>query len=213
MKTAKTITAILVAALLVAAAPDKYTEQMKKNIGSLYAAQTLDDYQRAINALKRVADAEKTRWEPYYYTALGYTFMASLEPDGGRKDALLDLATGELEKAAAIKPDDSETVTLEGFIHMIRVTVDTPTRGPKLSMMAVQSFSKAMTLDPNNPRAAALMAQMMAGTARFFNQEPTEACATAKKANELFAGATYEDNSLQPVWGKSMNDSLLEQCK
>jgi hypothetical protein len=209
----KSLLIIATVALLAAAPADKFTDQMKKCIGTLYAARTPDDYQKSINTFNRIGDAEKTKWEPFYYSALGSIFMASGELDALKKDAILDIAKQTLDKASAVKGEDSEIVALEGFIQMLKVTVDPATRGPQYSMQAVQLFSKAMTLDPANPRATALMAQMQLGTARFFNQAPTEACATARKAAELFDAAKFSEDSLQPVWGQSMNEGVLAECK
>jgi hypothetical protein len=205
---------ILIAALIFPAAliaADKYTEQMTRSINAIYKAKTPTEYQEAINTLERIGSAEKTKWEPFYYAAFGYTLLAT-EAEPSKKDAILDQAQAALDKASAIKSEDSEIIALEGFITMIRLTVDPATRGPQYSMKAMQSFGHAAALNPNNPRALALMAQMQFGTAEFFNQEPTEACATAGRALELFAQPPSAD-SLAPSWGKSITEGLLAKCK
>jgi hypothetical protein len=190
---------------------DKYTEQMTRNISAIYNAKSPAEFQEAINTFERIGGAEKTKWEPFYYASFGYVLLATAaEPS--RKDALLDQAKSALDKAAAIRPDDSEIFALEGFITMIRLTVDPATRGPQYSMMAMQSFGRAVSLNPNNPRALALMAQMQLGTAQFFKQEPTEACSTARKALELFTTTTPTD-PLAPAWGKSMTEEIVVNCK
>ena len=48
---------------------DKYTEQMTKNIEAIYKAQAPDQFQQAINAFERIGNAEKTKWEPFYWTS------------------------------------------------------------------------------------------------------------------------------------------------
>src|SRR5690242_3391531 len=80
-------------------AADKFTEQMSKNIEAIYKAQTADEYQRAINTFERIGNAEKSRWEPYYYAAFGYVLMAAGEQDLSKKDPLLDLAKASVDKA------------------------------------------------------------------------------------------------------------------
>jgi len=202
--------AILSAPLALFAA-DKYTEQMTRSINAIYNAQTPVEFQEAINTFERIGSAEKTKWEPFYYASFGYVLLAT-EAELSNRDAILDQATSALNKASAIRPNDSEIIALEGFITMIRLTADPATRGPQYSMQAMQSFGKAVALDSNNPRALALMAQMQLGTAQFFKQEPTEACATARKALELFSSATPTD-PLAPAWGKSMTEGLLVNCK
>ena len=108
------------------------------------------------------------------------------ETDAAKKDAFLDQAKSELDKACAIQSNESEIVAIEGFIHMVRVTVDPATRGQKYSSLAMQAFGKAISLNPENPRALMLLAQMQLGTARFFNSSTAEACATAQKALEKY---------------------------
>jgi tetratricopeptide (TPR) repeat protein len=191
---------------------EKYVEAMKKNIDVVYKAATIDELQSAVNALARIGEAEKTKWEPFYYASFGNIMMANREQDGTKKDAFLDQAKAMLDKATAIQPNDSELAALEGFIYMIRVTVDPASRGPQYSMLSMQAFGKALTINPNNPRAMALMAQMQFGTAQFFKQEPTEACEANRKALELFNSAK-PTNPLAPAWGKGMAESLIKSCE
>jgi hypothetical protein len=194
------------------ASDGKYYEAMQKNIMTVYTAQNITDLQNAVNTLTRIADAEKTKWEPFYYVSFGYIMMSNKETDNAKKDVYLDQATSALDKAKAILTDDSELTALEGFIHMMRISIDPAARGSKFSTLAMQSFGKAMGQNSENPRAIALMAQMQLGTAKFFNSPITDACALATKANEKFT--TYKsENPLAPQWGKEMNAGLLTQCK
>ena len=191
---------------------DKYVTQMTKSIDAIYKARTPEEYQQTINAFERIGNAEKTKWEPFYYASFGYLMQATREQDGGKKDQLLDLAAASLDKAKAVKENESEIVALEGFIYMIRLTVDPATRGPQYSGMAMQSFGKAIGLNPENPRALAFMAQMQYGTAEFFKSSTADACATLAKSLEKFA-SFKTDNQLAPQWGKGMAEGMKEQCK
>jgi hypothetical protein len=208
----KTTLLIIAAFALTNVMADKYTEQMTKNIEAVYKAATLEELQKAVNTFERIGGAEKTKWEPHYYAAFGYVMIANREKDPIKKDSFLDLAKAALDKASAIKADESEIVALEGFVQMIRVTVDPAARGQQYSMMAMQSYGKALGLNPQNPRALALMAQMQFGTAQFFKQAPTEGCETAKKALAVFESAVPTD-PLAPAWGKGMTEELLKVCK
>lgn len=198
--------------LVTLANDSKYLEVMSKNIEAVYKGQTIEELQQAVNALDRVADAEKTKWEPYYYSAYGNVMMANREQDAIKKDGYLDLALVAVEKAKAINENESEIIAMEGFIHMIRLTVDPATRGQQYSIMAMQTFGKAISLNPENPRALSLLAQMQFGTARFFNSPPTEACETVAKAVEKFETFKSE-NPLAPVWGKGMTEALKRNCQ
>lgn len=209
----KTITLILTLfSTVVFANDEKYTEQMTKNIETVYRAQTNEEFQSAINSFERIGNAEKTKWEPFYYAAFGYVMQATREQDGGKKDQYLDLAAASLGKAKAIKENESEIVALQGFVHMIRVTVDPASRGQKYSSLAFQSYGEAIALNPENPRALVFMAQMQYGTAQFFNSSTAEACATLDKAIEKFS-SFKESNALAPRWGRQTAEGMKEQCK
>jgi tetratricopeptide (TPR) repeat protein len=212
----KTKTIILFALLCIIhmawATDDKYTETMKKNIQSVYTAQSIPDIQQAVNAFERIGAAEKNKWEPFYYAAWGYIMIANRETDGAKKDAVLDQAQAAIKKAQEIVPAESEVVALQGFVHMIRVTVDPASRGQQYSALAYQSLNKAVAINPENPRALTLLGQMQFGTAQFFGSPTTEACATITKALEKFA-ATSERKPLAPEWGKGMADGLKGKCQ
>ena len=207
-----TLTILLVLIVTTLTAQDKYTETMLKNIDAVYKAKTVAEHQDAANAFERIAAAEKTKWEPHYYVAYSYIMMANLETEGTKKDMYLDLATKDLDKAKAIKANDSEITALEGFIYMIRVTVDPASRGQEYSSKSFRSFSTAVALNPENPRALALLAQMQYGTAQFFGTSTVEACGTVDKSLQKFE--TYKaENALAPQWGKQMAEGLKSHCK
>ncbi|MBL7844735.1 MAG: hypothetical protein KF846_01490 [Cyclobacteriaceae bacterium] len=215
MKTMNIIPLFLLALSLLAfgaTANDRYNESMQKNIQSVYTAKTIDEIQLAVNAFERIGEAEKNKWEPFYYASFGYVMMATREKEAQKKDAYLDLSLKALEKAKAINPAESEIVTVEGFVHMMRVTVDPASRGQQYSGLAMQTFGKAIALNPENPRALSLMAQMQYGTAQFFGSSTAEACGTLNKALEKFE--TFKsDNQLAPTWGKPMAEGMRAQCK
>lgn len=211
-----TIVPILLFVLLLISqelfANDKYTETMQKNINGVYQAKTVEELQGYVNTFHRIGEAEKTKWEPFYYEAFGYVMISTREADGSKKDASLDLALKAIEKAKIIQPNDSELVAMEGFVHMIRVSVDPASRGQQYSGMAFQSFNKAVAMNPENPRALSLLAQMEYGTAQFFGSPTTEACARVDKALEKFESYTSE-NPLAPTWGKSVAEGMKKKCQ
>ena len=216
MKTLKIIPLILAAIVLLVsklarANDDKYISIMQKNIETVYHAEAVTELQDVVNSFQRIGEAEKTRWEPFYYASFGYIMIANHEQEPAKKDAYLDLALKGIAKANELHPGESEIVALEGFVHMIRVTVDPASRGQQYSGLAFQTFAKAVAMNPENPRALSLLAQMQYGTAQFFGSPTTEACGTLVKALEKFE--TYKpDNVLAPQWGRGMAEGLKSKC-
>lgn len=188
-----------------------YYQAMGKQIGAVYAAQTIDELQNAINALDRIGQAEPAKWEPQYYCAFGYLMMATREKDGQKVDNYLDLALERVKRGQDVSKDNSELLALEGFAHMLRVSVDPASRGQRFSGMSMKSFNKALKVNPSNPRALSLMAQMQHGTAQFFGSSTEESCRMAKKALELF-DTQKSDEPLAPQWGKEMTAGMVKRC-
>ena len=197
---------------LTALANDKYQKAMLKNIPSVYSAETIEDHQKVVNNLTRIADAEKDKWEPYYYITYSYVMMSFKEQEAGKKDQHLDLAQEALNKGTAVAPKESELITLQGFIHTGRLSVDPMTRGAEYSGMTMQTLNQALGLDPDNPRTLLLMGQMMYGTAQFMGESTAQACEMIGKSLEKFETFT-STNPLAPQWGKMQAEEALEGCK
>ena len=206
------LTSILLASACMLQAQDQFTGAMLKNIDALYHAKTIDEYQASVNAFERIAAAEKNKYEPYYYAGFGNIMIAANESEASQKDNYLDLAAKAIEKASKLKPNDSEIIALEGFVHMIRVNVDPASRGQEYSGKAFTAFNKALSLDPENPRALALLGRMQLGTAKFFGSDTREACTTSGKALDKFD--SYKPTaSLAPHWGKAIAEEVKANCK
>ena len=191
---------------------DQYLEAMQKSIAAVYHASSIEQYQHEINTLQRIAAAEQKRWEPAYYAGFCYLMMANLETDVRKKDRYLDEAMISIQRAKQAAGEESEVLTLEGFVYMMRVAVDPGARGPEFAPLAMQTFGSAIQANPENPRALTLMARMQYGTAEFFGSSTSEACENVNKARFMFE--TYKsENALAPQWGKSIAEALMQQCK
>lgn len=205
----KTITFLLFGFLLTM---NTYEKIMLENIRQIYEASSVEAYRESANAFDRIAARETDKWEPLYYSAYGYLMMAGLSQENDPKDQYLDLAMERVKKGLEIAPEESELVTLEGFAYMLRVTVDPMNRGPKFSPMAIQTFQKAISLNPDNPRAHFMLGQMELGTARFFNSDTSGPCTKIQQSVEMFEVESAEE-SLMPSWGKSWAEGAAEHCK
>lgn len=206
---------MMVNAIVPSFAQTAYEKAMAKELEQMQQARTNDDLQNVANAFVRIAERNTSEWLPQYYTAFTYANMAFRSAGSPQeKDALFAQAKKHAEKAQAIDPANAEIVALQGYILMGELSVDPSSRGQSMSGLVMQTFGKAIGMDPTNPRALCLMAQMEAGTAKFFGQGPEKACSMAKSSLQLFdneaAGSTP---SLLPRWGRQMAEQLLSGCE
>ena len=192
--------------------PSQYLEVMQKNIQLLFEAQTAEDLQVTVNAFERIAQSEKDKWHPLYYTSLGYVMMSTRVEDPDVKDEYLDYARERLKEAMKIEPKESELVALEGFIYMIRTSIDPASRGQQYSGLAMLALGKAVAMDPENPRALYLQARMQLGTARFFGSDISDACTLLDQA--IYCFDRFEPtHPLDPSWGKRDAIAVKQQCE
>ncbi len=205
---------LLMISSFVLSSQNPYVESMVKGMQLLQGAQNKDQFVEAANHFDRIAQVEKEQWHPAYHASFAKTIAATQVSDHNMIEKLLDEAQASLDQAAAMIDHNSEILTIQGFIHMLRIGVDPMTRGPQYSGMSSASFQKAIDLDENNPRATYLLAQLSHGTAQFFGSGTEEACQLNEKALALFAAEEKNKNeaSFDPKWGKKMAESFKEQC-
>lgn len=84
-----------------------------------------------------------------------------------------------------------------------------------MSGKVMYNFGKAMKIDPKNPRATVLMAQMEFGMAKFFNSGTEKACDLVKVSQRSFEAQNEETlkAALMPTWGKYLADQLSKVCQ
>lgn len=211
-------TIILIFAIIdsVFAQETPYQKVMKTEIARLNRADSLNKFQQSANAFSRISQLNPTEWLPFYYGALAYIYQGldnsmSLE----KKDEALTKAEELIKKAEVISPDNAEIIALEGFKVMAEVSADPTSRGQSLSGKVMYNFGKAMKIDPKNPRAAVLMAQMEFGMAKFFNSGTEKACDLVKVSQRSFEAQNEETlkAALMPTWGKYLADQLSKVCQ
>ena len=191
---------------------DRFSKNMSSNIEALYTAGTIEELQAVANKFERIASVETDQWLPGYYSSLAYIWMATREEDLATRDKWLDQSQLMLDKSISILENDSEIIALQGFIYMMRVTVDPASRGQVYSQKAFAEFGKAVSLDERNPRAVFFKGQMEFGTAQFFKMDTAPACATMTQSLELFDNFTPK-TEIHPNWGSGYARKTIETCK
>lgn len=209
---------VLLIALLVAGftmnaqSQEAYIKAMTKGLQAMAEAQTQEDRTEVAGQFERIAAKVTDQWHAQYYAGLSYVMLSFNAPDLETKDSYTTKAQEFIDAALELSPNSSEIVALQGYNYMAQLAADPNTRGQSLSPKAMQHFGKAMSLDSENPRAMALMAQMKYGMAQFFGAPTDEACDMAKKSLPIFDEEAKAE-SLDPSWGKQMAEGLIGQCE
>jgi hypothetical protein len=188
-----------------------YEKAMMATIEKLYQAGTIEELQGAVNQFETISRKETKEWLPLYYATLGYVWISTRTEQKAAKQDYLNRGQSLLDKAVALKADESELVALQGFLSMILMSTDPATLGPTLAGKTTATMERACQMNPENPRAMLLLSQMQMGTARYFGKSTEEACLLTKKSIAQFE-AEKPANPLMPRWGEARARQVLEQC-
>jgi len=189
-----------------------YEAAMSQNLERMRSAETIEEYQQVVNTFERIAAAEQQQWLPAYYATLTYINMSNSEQDGDKKDQLLDKAQLHLDKALKLAPKESELHVLQGYVHLMRISVSPMVRGLKYSSMAIENFEKAKTLNPDNPRAYFMLGSTKFNTPAMFGGGPEAAKPHLTIAKEKF-DRVKPASAIAPSWGQKAAESLLAKCR
>ncbi len=77
---------------LLSYAQSNYEKAMTEKINKLEATRSPEELQALANDFQRIADKEKDKWQPSYYTALAYIQKGRAQMQGGNNQALEETA-------------------------------------------------------------------------------------------------------------------------
>ncbi len=189
-----------------------YFSSMKNALDSMNNIRSLEDFNNIANMFQRIAEAEKDKWLPYYYTGYLYIILGIKQQETDMCDQYLDMAQENIDKAMEIAPDESELHTLLGFLYQGRIMADPQSRGGTYSQKAGQALEKAIELNDNNPRSYYLLGTNLYYTPEAYGGGLAAACPLLEIAREKYENFTPAD-SISPRWGKEYNSQLLEKCR
>lgn len=211
MKNQILVLVLFLSTLALNAQNASYQQAMGQAMGAFAEAQTAEDFDTSANTFARIAAVSEGEYLPNYYAALSLIIQSFYLKDGGKRDQLADRAMEHIEAAEAISPKNVELEVLQGYALTAKMVVDPATRGQKYSPLIAQHYGKAMKMDPQNPRAMALMARNDLGMTHFFGSDPSTACAMAEKSIALFDNESPD--GFEPRWGKDVAMEMTAACK
>lgn len=204
------LTTLVIALAMVMNAQTPFEKAMKESLAQLDSAKTTDEMQVVAGKFERIAMTETTRWEPLYYAAFIQINISFREKEGDKKDAILDIAEKNIEKALTINGDKSELYALHGFLYQGRIQVSAM-RGMTYSQKAAEILEKAIEENPNNPRAIFLMAQNIYYTPKMFGGGSKNALPKFQEAKVKFENERGKEG-ITPKWGEKSNLRMIDAC-
>lgn len=189
----------------------RYQKAMKQAMTAFAGAKTSSDFNASANTFARIAANSESHYLPDYYAALALIYQSFGGGEAADRDQMVERALEHIAAAERLSPNNVELEVLRGFALTAKLVVDPATRGQQYGPMIARHYGKAMQMDPQNPRAAAMMARNELGTAQFFGSDPAKACAMGKQSLSLFEKETA--NGFEPRWGKEVAEEVASACK
>jgi hypothetical protein len=206
MKTLIITTALLISSLLTA--QTSFEQGMGKSLGLWGEGKA----QEASALMERIAAAEKSNWLPNYYVALINTTEAFNPANKEKVPAMIIKAQDAIDNATLISPNNDEIMVVQAMLYTVILIQDPMTNGVKYTGLVMEQYSKALAINPNNPRAVFSKAEFEIGGAKYWGTDTKPMCAQIEKSIQLFANFKPE-TPFSPKWGLDRAQEALKGCK
>ena len=202
--------------LLIAAAAmaqdEKYYQKMGETLARFGTSNSVEDFQNLANQFHVIAGVETAEWLPLYYEAHCYVLMSFMDQqENAVRDGYLDRAETLIDQMEEKAPDEAEVYVMKAFYHTGRLVIDPPGRAMNTTPLINAAIGKALSLDPDNPRARFLLISNELGTAQYFGSDTAPIC---EKARQLLQ--SWDDYKLKspilPNWGRNDTEGIVTGC-
>jgi hypothetical protein len=209
-------TTLFVCAMLIATVAmggdEKYYQKMGETLSGFTTCTGVEDFQNLANKFRVIANVEKGEWLPLYYEAHCYILISFMENlSAQEKDGYLDKASSLIAGMTELAPNEAEVEVMKAFYYTGSLVVNPPERAMGTSPLIHAAISKALALEPNNPRAMFLRISNEMGTSSYFGDDVAPFCT---QATELLQNwDSYELKSpIHPNWGKEEIEGIVKSC-
>lgn len=194
----------------------KYIAAMEKTLTGISGKADLEDYKKAANTFERIASAEKEEFLPSYYHAYCHMMIAVslMRSEPAKMNEHIDQAQKSLDKAKELakEVDESEILTMQGFIYQGRIWENPQVKGMIYSPKSTAMLQKAIEANPENPRPYYLLGQNTYYTPAMWGGGAENAKPFLVTAKEKYENAENV-SSIHPTWGEGSNNYLLRKIK
>ena len=157
---------------------------------------------------EQLYSVDKTNWLIPYYAGMTKALMCLLKM--GERDALANDALLWITRAKSIEVND-EIYCAESLAYTAKLSVNPPLRWFTYEGKIKNSLSLAKKLNPNNPRAYILEANIQQKLPFIFGGGCKSAKPLIQKADLFFSNQT-KANSIEPSWGIQSLVKLKKAC-
>ena len=157
---------------------------------------------------EQLYSVDKTNWLIPYYAGMTRSLMCLLKM--GDRDALANDALMWLARAKSIQVND-EIYCAESLAYTAKMSVNPALRWLTYEGKIKNSLNLAKKLNPNNPRAYILEANIQQKLPFIFGGGCKSAKPLIQKA-ELFFSTQTKTNSIEPSWGIQSLVKLKKAC-
>ena len=165
-------------------------------------------YTQLFQKFEQLYSVDKTNWLIPYYAGMTKSLMCLLKM--GDRDALANDALIWLAKAKSIEVND-EIYCAESLAYTAKMSVNPTLRWFTYEGKIKNSLSLAKKLNPNNPRAYILEANIQQKLPFIFGGGCKSTKPLIQKA-ELFFSTQNKANSTEPSWGIQSLVKLKKAC-
>jgi len=209
-------TTLLLATILIATIAmgqnEKYYQKMGETLGLFASASSVQDFQDLANQFGVIAKMETGEWLPLYYEAQCYILMGFTgQQEADVQDSYLDKASASIDKMLNIAPDEAEVHVMKAFYHTGYLVVNPPARAMSTTPLINEAISRALSIEPGNPRAQFLSISNEMGTATYFGSDTAPICKKAKLLLDSWDNYTIK-SPIHPSWGKQETKGIVRGC-
>lgn len=166
----------------------------------------------ATTAFQQVLKNNQENWLPKYYVAFTQTLQSFEGSDHHTRQNLIDESRVLINQLEKSNPNNPEILNLKALNLTSEIALNPMANGMALMDDINSIYSKAIVLNPYNPRSIVGKAEFNINASQFVGGDITNDCKAVKKALALFE--TEKPSKFEPNWGKDRAENLLKnECK
>lgn len=213
MKT--TITLVLMFLFMdpIAAVKSNFEKDIRNQLQIKKQAKDQADLLACAEDFMRLQKKYEKEWLPSYYAVECYLILsmeyASLKNE---KDAWINKAKAPMAYLTNNFPEEVEVWVLQSWFYASYLMVDPMSRGMSYGQKSTTATQRALSIDPNNPRAKYLNYQNILGRAPYTGEDTSSICVDALNSLKKFDDYPIKSD-IYPSWGKEELNAIVNQCK